>query len=286
MYLILFLIGILSQPNKTIAQEVETKVSGELATFYSYSLDSVPPNSTVKVKPLETTKKSRKKKKNKTSTPKKIKAPKAKASSTRAKSKYAIKDTARLSLAEQIRIMAKVPEPTPKPATLVHPATIQQCAMAFDVVDEFTGRQKKGLHPRTFFTFTPEQYRKFLKEEDFIVCKGYLTQSTGELMALTIQLTIASKEAKAKFGAIQPNSALVLHTMDNKDYLLQTYAGAKPTLIDGKVVYECSYSIDKKDLKKLEEAEIDTAKIVFEKGNFTYDVYYLDFLKDQFPCFE
>lgn len=282
MYLILFLIGILSCQN----QGIETNASEVSTGIVLPVLDSVPPSSTVTVKPLSSAKKSKKNSRQKRTKKQPSRRAKSKASSTHKKSKHAQSDTARLSLAEQIKIMASVPEPATQPATLVHPATTQQCAMAFDVVDEFTGRQKKGLHPRTFFTFTPEQYRKFLKNEDFIVCEGYLTQSTGELMALNIELTIASKEAKAKFGNIAPNSSLVLHTMDNKDYLLQTYAGAKPTLVDGKIVYECSYAIDKKDLKKLQEAEIDTAKIIFEKGNFTYDVYYLDFLKDQFPCFE
>ncbi len=242
MYLILFLLGLLSSENNPVTPESSLLVSPLLEV----SLDSIPP------------KKQRKKKK----------APNS------------------LSLTEEIKIMAKVPEVTPQPPNRVHPSEVQQCKMAFDKVDEFTGRQKKGLYPRTFFTFTPESYRKFLKEEEFILCEGYLTQSTGALMTLNIKLTIASKEAKKKFGSILPNSELIIRTMDNKEYTLQTYAGAKPTLVADKIVYECSYSIAAKDLKKLKEAEVDTTKIIFEQGSFTYDIYYLDFLKDQFPCFE
>ncbi len=277
-------------------------------------LDTLPPTGQVTITPIDGSKKRKKPKKSaapkkqktpKEKTPKKVtRTPKTKQKNSakapkktktlkeetqkKAKTKRPRKskiDTSKLTIVEQIELLGKKPS-TPPQADLIHPTTIQQCAMAFDVVDEFTGRQKKGVAPRTFFTFTPPSYRKFLKDKEFIVCQGYLTQSTGELMALTLQLTIASKEAGAKFGAILPNSNLVISTMEGKNYLLRTYGGAKPVLEGDAVIYECSYSIEKEDLKKLRTAEIDQTQLTFEKGNFTYDVYYLDFLKDQFPCFD
>lgn len=305
MYSILLVVGVLlsSISFSLVSTNTHHSVLSNQEYFVMLPLDTVPPSGQVTITPIDGSKKSKKPKKS--AAPKKQKTPKEKTpkkatSTTKAKQNNNTKapekaktkrpkkskvDTSKLTIVEQIELLGKKPTTPPQP-DLVHPATIQQCAMAFDVVDEFTGRQKKGVAPRTFFTFTPPSYRKFLKDKEFIVCKGYLTQSTGELMALTLQLTIASKEAGAKFGAILPNSNLVISTMDGKNYLLRTYGGAKPVLEGDAVIYECSYSIEKEDLKKLRAAEIDQTQLMFEKGNFTYDVYYLDFLKDQFPCFD
>ncbi len=160
-----------------------------------------------------------------------------------------------------------------------------KCQMAFDRIDEFTGRQKRGLASRLFFTFTPESYRKFLKTKELITCEGYLTEATGHLMALHLTLTIAIKDASSKFGNIPAGSFLVLKGLQGRTFSLQTYAGAKPTISANETVYQLSYAIPKGSINALKKIEIDKVRMAFEKGTFSYDVYYLDFLKDQFPCF-
>lgn len=189
-----------------------------------------------------------------------------------------------LSPEEEIKLLArtKVIDAENK----IHPESAQNCRFAFDVIDEFTGVQKKGLEPRLFFAYTPDEYRKFIKENDFIRCEGFLSQSSEGGMALNINLYIASREAKQKFGAIKANSAMVLRTMEGKEYYLMTYPGAKPQVVDNTTFYQCSFAINKSDLKNLQNAEIDQVKISFQKGFQSYDVFYLDFLIDQFPCFE
>lgn len=189
-----------------------------------------------------------------------------------------------LSHEEEIKLLAR--SKAIKAENKIHPESAENCRFAFDVIDEFTGIQKRGLEARSFFAYTPDEYRKFIKEDDFIRCEGFLSQSSEGGMALNINLFVASREAKQKFGSIKQNSAMILRTMTGKEYFLMTYPGAEPKVVDNVTYYQCSFAIDKNDLKNLQKAEIDQVKISFQKGFQSYDVFYLDFLIDQFPCFE
>lgn len=293
--------------------------------FISMQQDSTPPKGTVKIKELGSPKKKKKVSKAKKAKSqqvvikdsKRTKSRTAKQSSPKVKKKPAAKTkqestvdveqdpspklTAKtdsnktpplrkkqqgkgLSAEEEIKLLAKAK--VIKAKDKIHPESAKNCRFAFDVIDEFTGVQKRGLEARSFFAYTPDEYRKFIKKDDFIRCEGFLSQSSEGGMALNINLYVASREAKQKFGAIKANSALVLRTMEGKEYYLMTYPGAEPQVVDNSTYYQCSFAIDKSDLKHLQKAEIDQVKISFQKGFQSYDVFYLDFLMDQFPCFE
>lgn len=190
---------------------------------------------------------------------------------------------ANLSQEEEIRLLAKTNFQAGP--TKTHPKNHQNCAYSFDVTDEFTGLRKTGLYPRPFFSYTPKEYRKFLEEDDFIRCEGFLSRSSKGNMALNINFYVASTQAVSKFGNIRKRSPLILYTMNDKEFVLMSYQGAKASIDGNTTVYQCSYAINKLDLKKLKQIEIDRVKLSFEEGFQTFNVYYLDFLKDQFDCF-
>ena len=191
--------------------------------------------------------------------------------------------TGNLSQEEEIRLLAKTNFQAGP--TKAQPKNHQNCAYSFDVTDEFTGLRKTGLYPRTFFSYTPKEYRKFLEEDDFIRCEGFLSRSSKGNMALNINFYVASTQAVSKFGNIRKRSPLILYTMNDKEFVLMSYQGAKASIDGNTTVYQCSYAINKLDLKKLKQIEIDRVKLSFEEGFQTFNVYYLDFLKDQFDCF-
>lgn len=169
---------------------------------------------------------------------------------------------------------------------LRHPSEIDNCNFAFNVVDEFTGKRKRGLAERQFFTYTPGSYKKFLKKQDFLTCTGYLTESSDGLMALHLKFKILSKMAKAKFGNLSPNSTMYILPMRGKAIALKTFKGAEAQAFDDYTLYECTFAISKGDLATLKKTEVDQVQITWSGGFQVYDVYYLDFLLDQFPCFE
>lgn len=189
-----------------------------------------------------------------------------------------------LSQAEELILLSNVPDI--RQPRKIHPSEETNCQFGFDHIDEFTGVQKRGLRPRLLFTYTPEQYRQFIQTSDFIRCEGFLSQSSSGSMALNLDLYVASPVAREKFGPIPPNATLLLRTIDGKEYYFVTYQGAPAKVIDQTTQYQCSFAIPKRDLKNLKEAEIDQVRLRFAEGSQTYDVYYLDFLRDQFPCFE
>lgn len=192
--------------------------------------------------------------------------------------------TATLTHAEEIRALSKTNYKVG--SAKKHPSLQKNCQYAFDVTDELTGLRKMGLYPRHFFSYTPEEYRKFLAAGEFIRCEGFLSKSSKGNMALNINYYVASRQAISKFGNIRKRSPLILYTIDNKEFVLMTYEGAKAVVEGNNTYYQCSYAINKLDLKKLKKVEIDRIKISFEEGFQTYDIYYLDFLRDQFSCFD
>lgn len=187
-----------------------------------------------------------------------------------------------LSPEEELRLLASSSTSTLQPTTA---PSNNQCAFAFDHIDEFTGTRKRGLAPRLFFSYTPQQYQKFLKTKDFIRCEGYLSQNSGGDMTLNILLSIASAAAKDKFGHIPANSNITIKTMQGKEFFLKSYKGAKAVVQGSTTSYEASFVLTKTDAKQLATAEIDQVRLRFTEGFQIFEVYYLDFLSDQFPCF-
>jgi hypothetical protein len=196
-------------------------------------------------------------------------------------SKQKIPTTA-LSPEEELQLLANSATSTSKSTPVQF---TNQCAFAFDRIDEFTGTRKRGLAPRLFFTYTPEQYRKFLKTKDFIRCEGYLSQNSAGDMTLNIELSIGSAAAQKKFGNIPANSNMTIKTMRGKEFFLKSYKGAKAVVQGNVTSYEASFVLTKTDAKQLATAEIDQVRLRFTEGFQMFEVYYLDFLREQFPCF-
>lgn len=161
----------------------------------------------------------------------------------------------------------------------------ENCALAYDVIDEFSGKRKRALKPRAFFGFTPESYEKFFPDQDFLQCEGHLVESDGQL-ALRLRIIIQDKSAKKQFGTIEPGAQVFIRPMKSSTLALSSYAGATVSEENDKTVYDCSFALDKSALKVLKNDEIDTIRIIWSKGYQTYQVYYLDFLRDQFSCFD
>lgn len=161
----------------------------------------------------------------------------------------------------------------------------ENCNLAYNIVDEFSGKRKKALNTRWFFGFTPEPYKKFFPNHDYLECYGYLMESDGQL-ALHLTISIEDKNAKSQFGTIEAGAQVFIRPIKNNTLALTSYKGATVMEDSEKTVYECSFALDKSALKILKKDEIDTIRIVWSKGYQTYEVYYLDFLRDQILCFE
>jgi len=51
------------------------------------------------------------------------------------------------------------------------------CELAYDDVDEFSGKKRKQTKKTFFFAHTPDRFRSYFKGRDYLVCKGTLIDS-------------------------------------------------------------------------------------------------------------
>ncbi|MCB0642615.1 MAG: hypothetical protein KDC44_13290, partial [Phaeodactylibacter sp.] len=94
------------------------------------------------------------------------------------------------------------------------------CSLAFDGIDEFTGKHRKEHEPQLFFTHTQEELRDYMQGRDHITCTGFMTAFSGGLVYLTLEFAIASQNAKVAFGGLSKNAILSIRMMDGESVRL------------------------------------------------------------------
>ncbi len=164
----------------------------------------------------------------------------------------------------------------------------KDCSFAFNEKDEFTGESKKGLNPRLFFTNTDEALIPFMNGEDFLVCEGYLAQVSGGRIVLALTYTMKSVDAIRQYGRLDAGSALKLKLLDGTSISLWNNR-EDPGVVNKRkqtTVYQGFYNISQSDLKKLKKSEVSKARVVWSSGYDNYEVYELDFFKEQLECFD
>ena len=160
------------------------------------------------------------------------------------------------------------------------------CALSFDGVDEFTGKQRKEHETQLFFTHTRDELRNYMQGKDHITCNGFMTAFSGGLVFLTLEFTIASQNAKMAFGGLSKNSILSILMMDGESVRLlnmKADAGVYDPSQEA-FIFRAQYQISGYQEKLLKEGEVDKVRVVWKTGYEDYDVYELDFFSRQLAC--
>ncbi|MBK8504531.1 MAG: hypothetical protein IPL46_21365 [Saprospiraceae bacterium] len=161
-----------------------------------------------------------------------------------------------------------------------------RCEFSFHGIDEFTKTQKKELKDELFFSYTDERLKSYLKDQDYMSCRGYLTSISGGFRYLTLVFSIASKNANREYGYIKNGSLLNLKLLDGETVSLFTQS-ENQGLLDpksGKTVYKVRYPIEYQKEKLLLKSGIDKVRVVWSSGYEDYEVYNIDFFTNQFDC--
>ncbi|MCH2045637.1 MAG: hypothetical protein MK212_16090 [Saprospiraceae bacterium] len=166
---------------------------------------------------------------------------------------------------------------------LKHPSSDNICRLAYDYVDDITGQQVQVLAYKPFFTYTPVEYRKALKEKEYLSCEAYLAK-VGDQYKLHLKIHVQGAFADKYFQGIAPNAMLGIQALNQKPVYLYTRKGAKAVVEDGVTSYEVSYGISKQDLRKLRKLEVDKIRLRWKKGVQLYDVYHIDYFIEQLSC--
>ena len=164
------------------------------------------------------------------------------------------------------------------------------CELAYDGVDEFTGKRRWETPLQVFFTHTSDRLKPFFKEKNHISVQGYLSGATGNggTYYLNLNITILSELAQREFGVLEKGSILTLKLLNGDNVKLFNTKTSTGNLdkVEKLVEYRAQYRINSDNLKSLLKSEVDKVRIVWGTGYEDYEVYNLDFFIDQLDCLE
>jgi len=159
------------------------------------------------------------------------------------------------------------------------------CEWEMNITDEFSGKRKMQLKARKFFGYCPEGTERFFVGQEYLECWAALAK-LDDKYSLNLSIIIKDSEIAEQMGRILPNASIELLSIKDKSIYLNTFGGCEAELKDRKNIYSCSFFVPKSSIKKLKKFEIASVKINWSKAYQVYRVDYLDFLIDQFKCFE
>jgi hypothetical protein len=161
------------------------------------------------------------------------------------------------------------------------------CRISIDTIDLASQRRQIQVTPSLIFTHTDADLRPYFKDRELITCKGSLVK-IGPYFYLTIEFQIGSSHSQNNFGALQKDS-LLRFKMLNGEYVSLYNVKFDRGHIDpytGNTVFSGQYALGKEEIKKLSAGELDKIRVLWATGYEDYDVYYVDFFKNQLSCLE
>lgn len=161
-----------------------------------------------------------------------------------------------------------------------------ECQYYFNGIDEFTGKKRKDLEAQVLFYYTDERLRPYLKRKDYLTCSAYLSSLEGGYNYITLEISIASKNAKEEYGGISKGSIFSILTLEGTTVKLQANKSDQGVYnsLQEKYVYKGQYPVSGSVKKKLATEAIDRIRISWDRGYEEYEVYEVDFFIDQFAC--
>lgn len=163
-----------------------------------------------------------------------------------------------------------------------------QCKYAFNGKDPVTGHQRKDLEAQHLFSFTDEKLRMFLKDKEYLSCKGYLSSMDGGYRFLTLEFSFSTPNAKEAYGFIEKGSVLTIRLINGDFINLRSGSMDRGSfnLKEKMLTYQVNYPIAQDQLSFLEKSEVDKIRVFWSSGYEEYEVYQLDFFMNQLSCLD
>jgi len=172
-------------------------------------------------------------------------------------------------------------------STLIHPPP-PDCRLAFEGIDEQSRLQRRDVQKQLLFSHTDERLRLYLKDKDYLRCEGYLTSLAGGFRYLSLEFTFAYPNAREAYGFIEKGSYLVINLLDGQTVYLKAGKMDRGSYDTEKelLTYRVNYPMNQSVLNTLGKGEVDTMRMYWSSGFEEYEVYYLDFFRNQIHCLE
>ena len=160
------------------------------------------------------------------------------------------------------------------------------CNLAFDGIDEFMGKKRKDVERTVLFTYTDDDMRRYMKEDDYISCEGNLTQIKGGVLLLNLFFSINTTDASRSFGGLTKGNLVVIKMINGESINLvnnQSDSGVFNPL-EKRHTFTGQFRINSSQEKALKKGEVDLIRVIWDTGFEDYEVYNLDFFINQFKC--
>lgn len=161
------------------------------------------------------------------------------------------------------------------------------CELSFDGFDEILQAKKKEVKSDFFFGHSQEKMKAYFKNDDFIKCNAQVSK-VGKKYYITLDFRIKSKDAKRTYGMLRANENIRFEMIDGtKVYCTSMIQdGGTIEAYTGNTLYSGIFEINKDDLGILKKSYIDNVGVIWSSGYEQYNIYNVDFLKNQLKCLE
>jgi len=170
----------------------------------------------------------------------------------------------------------------------VSKAATQNCIVAFEGKDSFSGKKRKDLAKSPFFAYTSDKLRSYFEEGDMVQCDAYMSAVSGGYKFVCIEVLIASETAQRSYGSIEKQGQLAVRLVDGTTINLYNnktdYGFLDP--LKKTVLYKAQYRIPNEHVKTLSKVDIDKVRLVWSTGYEDYTIYETDFLINQLNCLD
>ncbi len=168
-----------------------------------------------------------------------------------------------------------------------YPRDKYECEIVFDGYDDDLGSDKKEVKSEFLFGHSQKKMKSYFKRDDFIKCNANVSK-VGRNYYITLNIRVKSKDAKKTYGMLIANETVRFEMIDgSKVYctsMIQNGGTIEP--YTGNTLYTGIFEIKKDDLSLLKNNFLDNIGVIWSSGYEQYNIFNVDFLKNQLQCLE
>lgn len=161
------------------------------------------------------------------------------------------------------------------------------CNLAFDGMDNFTGKKKQETTPITLFAHTDDFMRAAMKDKDFVTCQATATRVEGSrIVYLNLTMTIQTKDAQRTFGFLDRGALIIFRLINGKRISLATNK-TDIGVVDvekGTTTFRAQLAVA--ETVELTQSELDVIRVSWSVGYEDYEIFDMDVLRNLFKCLD
>ncbi len=175
----------------------------------------------------------------------------------------------------------------PKEDVMSNTPSTMDCHLAFDGMDNFTGKKKQETTPIILFAHTDDFMRPAMKGKDFVTCEATATRVEGSrIIYINLTMTIQTKEAQRTFGFLDRGALIIFRFINGKKIALatnKTDIGVVDANI-GTTTFRAQLAVA--EAVELTQSELDVIRVSWSVGYEDYEIFDMDVLRNLFRCLD